>query len=75
MIQYKIELEYLGNWEDNEWKWSVYKEGKEKPVWTGITGYRWTARRAAKKAARKHAKGMRQPDPTDWQHEKFWYSV
>lgn len=73
MTQYKIELKLDGNWGETSWEWSVFQKGKL--VWTGVTGAKFTARRAAKKAAKKHSKGMRQPDPKDRTHEKFWYTV
>lgn len=71
--QYKIELKLDSNWADVYWVWAVYK-GKKK-VWSGISEYKWTARRAAVNAARKYDQGMRQSDSKDPNYDEFWYSV
>lgn len=53
---YGIRLELNGAWDESWWNWEV--EYGPKVIACGSAGYRWSAVRQAKKAARRHAKGL-----------------
>lgn len=73
---YYIELERDGNWGEVWWNWTVRTTGPGMvmKIWSGTNQYKWTARRAAKKAALKYARGYRQPGPSDPNRERFLYT-
>lgn len=52
---YLIKLDQEGNWAETYWNWSLRLDGCE--LATGTSEYRFCARLAAQRAARRHAKG------------------
>jgi hypothetical protein len=58
---YRIQVDITHSWAEYVWDWKVL-DHRDEIVWHGTAMYRWTAKRAAIRAAKKHAKGKRMND-------------
>lgn len=62
-VLFRVEIECVFTWGDYAWVWRVYDELGDL-AWDGTTHAKWTAKRAAKRAANKLRKGQRPEEPT-----------
>lgn len=69
---YKIELVYKGDWYETYWHWNVKLDGLV--LAEGNREYRFAAKWAAQKAARRHAKGLPAVKPGKSPENEYYYT-
>lgn len=69
---YFIKLELDGNWGESYWNWTLRLDGVE--LAAGTNEYRFFARLAAQRAARRHAKGKDPVKAGKFPDNAYYYS-
>lgn len=69
--QYFIKLTEGHSWTDTYWDWVVSYDGEV--LAEGVTEFRWTAKRAAQKAAKRHAAGKPAQKPGRPGDDAYYY--